>query len=422
MQDKNQRVLVTMATMALAAGAGLLLAGCTAEREPEEVGQARQVLEQGWAEPQVQLIMLPLFAQHPGSEAALEKLEAALADPRPAIRREAAHALALWRDPATRELLMPLLDDDSKSVKLMAARALGQLGVAEAEPVLEEMKIDQDGQLRPDVCAALAEIDPESCVPVALEIMGAKETDRHESAAAALAAVGGEPAREALREGLEKLRGEKRAPVIEALGEVGTEDDVDAVLKYIDFRENVIAVLEALGDLGGEKAVETLRRYLDVEDAGARAEAASALAQLGELDEPVVTALRETAASDQEGVRYILATRLQSGYGEAADEVLVELAGDESPLVRRAAVESMLADPSPALLPGARQAFEMGRDERQGQAYEAALQALLVLSRIPGEESQAILREALGSPNWAYSIQAALGLLDRRGGAGEAQG
>jgi HEAT repeat protein len=393
----------------------LLLIGCGGPPPvPPEIAKARQTLSEGWDQGgTLSVVQLTLYAQHPGLEAARPHIEAALDSPSPALTMEAVRTLAAWEDDSAVPLLKPLLEADSEALRLTAARALAQLGDASGQQVLEGAIRSSDGTLRPDVCGALANLEPNACVEQAEEDLTAKDDAKQSSAAAALAANGGEEAVSVLREGLKKVRGNDRAFVIEALAEVGDASDIERIEPYVKFRENAVAVIQALGRLGSPEAEPVLRPYLAMEDKpAARVEAAVSLAQIGITEQTVIDTLQEGALSDERGIRYRVASSLRGVGGEEVATVLAGLAGDPNPGVRKAAVTSLLGRDSPVALQGAQLAWDAGKEAQEGASYEAALTALRVAAKVGGEDAEAMLEEALNSPNWAYALQAAMGLLE----------
>jgi HEAT repeat protein len=109
-----------------------------------------------------------------------ESLLAALSDPEPFVRRAAAEALGELRLPVQTEPLIAALDDDDAFVRMAAAEALGRLGDAAAVPKLIEHLNDYGG----------AEWDQNRVCDVA---------------AAALDAIGTQPAKTAVAQWRKKL-------------------------------------------------------------------------------------------------------------------------------------------------------------------------------------------------------------------------
>ncbi|RMF75829.1 MAG: hypothetical protein D6738_02805 [Acidobacteria bacterium] len=396
----------------------VLVAGCgVTDKEPPEVGQARGVIEDAWGQGGALVnLALSLFEAHPAVPEARARVLESLESPSPAIRVAATRVLAAWKDPETADRLVALLDDSSPLVPLVAARALAEMGRDEGRDRLLGAIRGPEGELQVEICAALARIGDETCLSEAAKDVYAKDDARSAAAAAVLGAYG-EKGRDVLREAIRasrKIYGARRAPVILALGRVGDESDIDRLLPFAAYRENVLEVLSALANIGGERAREYLRSYLPLKDKPvARAAAATALARMGDVEQDVIDVLSELAMSDETGVRYRVADGLRDAQGgEAVSTVLAGLAGDPDPAVRKAAVLALLGRTDDAALQGARFAWEAGREAQEGPAYEAALKALTVASRIPGEAAWNLLVEALGSDNWGYLLEGALGILE----------
>ena len=396
----------------------LVAGGCgPSHKEPPEVARARETLDDAWSQGGALVTLsLSLFAENPAVPEARAKVLEALDSPSPAVRLEAARAMAAWKDPGTADRFVALLEDDSPLVPLVAARALAQLGRADGRDRLTTALRGADGALQVEVCEALANIGDETCLAEAARDVYDRNAEKSAAAAAVLAAYG-EKGRDVLREAIrspKRIYGARRAPVITALGRVGDASDVDRVLPFTAYRENLLAVLDALSHLGGDKAREHLRSYLPLEDKPvARAAAATALARMGDLDPPVPEVLDELSRSPESAVRYRVADGLREAPGDGRiSALLARLAGDEDPAVRKAAVLALEGRTDAAALDGARAAFDAGRDAEQGPAYDAALMALNLAGRIPGEEAEKLLVEALDSENWGYALEAALGILE----------
>ncbi len=393
--------------------------GCgTGEKEPPEVSRAREAIEDAWGQGGALVsLSLSLFSEHPTVPEARKHVFEALESPSPAIRLEAVRAMAAWHDPETADRFVALLGDSSPLIPLVAARALAEMGRDDGAELLRGAIRGPSGVLQFEICAALANIGDDTCLGKAERDLYAKDDEKSGAAAAVLAAYG-EKARDMLRSAIRATRsihGARRAPVITALGKVGDSSDVERVLPFASYRENVLEVFSALADLGGDRASEYLRSYLPLEDKPvARAAAATALVRMGVIEQDVLDVLGELAHSDEAAVRYRVASGLAgSPPNDDVSAVIAGLAGDPDPSVRKAAVMALFGRTDAAALEGAKLAWEAGREAQEGPAYEAALKALTVAARVDDEAAGALLVGALDSDNWAYVIEAALGLLER---------
>ncbi|MDH3283267.1 MAG: HEAT repeat domain-containing protein [Acidobacteriota bacterium] len=402
------------AVAALALGLAAVACGPAAESPIKR--QARANVDEGWqkGEPRLKLLTLSLLVDHERLAEAHAIVEEAVTSPSTAMRLDALGVLSEWEDPATVDVLRPLIEDSSDIVRLSAARLLARLGVPDGKPLLVEALRDRDGLLSVDTCAALAVIGSEECAEQAAEDLSARDADRVRAAAEALAATGGDRARDALRGALKKLRGEKRASVIEALGRIGTAEDVARVVPFARYTVYVLAVIRALGDVGGDEAIRELQKYLSTNDPLAALEAAGALLKARGPSEDVLSVLDASIASDRKELRFLSARLLSSAPPRPETEVLLaRLVGDADAQVRREALNGLTRGVSESSFPAVQAAWQATRSAHEGLAYEAAQRALVVAARIPGSAADDLLEEAMGSDNWAHVLQASLGLLGR---------
>jgi len=395
----------------------LLVACSSAPKQPTEVEQAKKLLDQAWGMGgNGQVLVVSLLYDYPDLPFAREKVGEAVKSPSLSLKVEGARVLARWADPGTKDLLRDLLRDDSDVVRLIAARTLARLGDDSGREILAGAIRDADGALEPDVCAALHAIGDDACLAPATRDLVAKDDAKSAAAAAVLGEIGTEQARQALRRKLMNLYKERRNPALLALAQIGNPQDVAAVVPFANYRDNLLTVIEALGTFGGDAAIGHLRHWLtQKKDPVVRVAAACALVQAGVVDDDVVAALEEGAASDRREVRAKVARGLR---GSTADgkvtAVLARLCGDPEPSIRRDALLALEGRTDASVLPALRTAWEKGKQSNQeGPEYESALLALRLAARIPGEEAMGLLREGLASQNWAHNIEAALGILWR---------
>jgi HEAT repeat protein len=206
----------------------------------------------------------------------------------PEVRWRAVATLLKRRDVSTVGILIAALDDFSSEVRILAARALGEIA------------------------------DPQAVEPLVLALKTWSRWDRW-AAIEALVKVGG-AAVEPLIEALTDLDVEVRKAAVEVLEKIGDTRAIAllrTVLEYHDYamRQHAAKTLESLGwqpesafervlqhiatgcceaaMAEGPEAVETLLAALKLNDAKVRAEVAITLGRLGDVRalEPLVTAL-----------------------------------------------------------------------------------------------------------------------------------
>ncbi|UCF66625.1 MAG: HEAT repeat domain-containing protein [Acidobacteriota bacterium] len=395
----------------------ILAASSCAPSDSPLVQQARKSLDDAWnGGPSLQVLTLSLIGDYPGLAEGRQRIEQSLASPSFQLKVEAAHALERWSDPDAAPLLLPLLEDANPLVQRVAARALAKMGRSEGRSILESAVRDAEEVLDVEICSALAKIGSEACVPEAERDVTKKNPALASAAAIVLGEHGGERAQRALRAALQAQRAERRAPVIEALGEAGEPSvDVAAIQRYARYKENVLAVVRALGDLGGERAVTELREFAGTDDPLVRAEACLALVDLGVLDDGVQSGLEQALADERTELRFLLAKRL-SAAPDAVDvtPLLSRLVADEDAQVCQQAMTGLAARADQSLLPVVSEVWTKHKADDDGPGYYAALQALVAARKLRGEAADKLLDEALKSQNWGHNVQAALSVLSRR--------
>ncbi|MGH2826578.1 MAG: HEAT repeat domain-containing protein [Actinomycetota bacterium] len=178
-------------------------------------------------------------------------------------RARAAEFLGSARSARALPEVIRLLDDRIFEVRIVAARALGQLG---------------DSTAIPDLLAALDAPRPLPAGPVAMSLLR-------------LGRAGGA---QQVCAGLRGRLPATRAVAAEVVGKLGVLEAVDDVIKLLD-REEVpevrVAAARALGEIGSARACGPLVSCLEEDlTTAVRAEAAEALGQIGVEDE--IRALR----------------------------------------------------------------------------------------------------------------------------------
>jgi HEAT repeat protein len=415
MLRRNHFALLALAVAAL----GVALIGCGGgPTEPPEVQKARKLLEELWnTGPNGQSLMVACCEHTPGLDYCESKLDQALKTRSPQRKVDVLRRFWSWDDPALADKVGPLLDSDNELVRVQAAKILASFGEAAGLEVLEaHIRSSEDAPLNPEVCGLAAELGSQKCLEAAKQDLTADDENKSAAAANALAEIGGAEAAKVLRQGLEELHGEKRAPAIQALGQISEDPaDVDRVLNYFRFRENVVAVIEALGALGGETAEEKLRGVLEEDDPVATTEAAGALARMGVFDEPVQAAFEEAIGAESSRIRFLAAEglgQLEQARPRAA-ELLAQLLEDEDLSVVGKALDGLKRHATQQQMDALEQAWERLADKGQEAGYEQSMELLVVVSGVPGDRSEALLVAALDNSNWGRAAQAALGLLER---------
>lgn len=183
------------------------------------------------------------------------------------------------------ERLMPCLDSERPNVRRVAARLLGKLGATGAATKIVALLGDKDAQ--GGALEALGALKATEAVPAIAGLMRSAGKERTRIAClGALAAIGGDEAREAILSALSHKSAAVRFAAQFALEKMKAVDALRARLSDADPRVRLHAI-HALGRIGDPAAREDLRKLLDAEDPLVRGFAAEALApmfQPGDLD------------------------------------------------------------------------------------------------------------------------------------------
>lgn len=268
----------------------------------------------------------------------LVTLQQGLTSPRPQVRERAVELLAhapITSDSETVAVLLQALGDSSPLVRWRAAHLL-RVVAADTE----------EFALRDD--AALA-VWQEQLVDELLTALLGEATARW----AAVETLGQMRLAEAAPALLPKVRhyliaalGDEQAPVrlaaAETLGGMADEDTVSALLGSLQHADALMrrSAAAALGQVGAQQAVVPLITLLRDRDASVRLSAADALGSIADRLSlaPLIVAL----ADDDPWVRVATATALgKLGDDQAVPSLLRMLEGDESLVVRRAALTAL---------------------------------------------------------------------------------
>jgi HEAT repeat protein len=246
----------------------------------------------------------------------------ALASPDAPTRAEGVRRLGESGDPATAELVAPLLKDPSARVRRNVVAALGALGPQRRLPQLVERLQDADLEVRLAVVRVLGDSKSVRARAALLPSLEDASMIVRRAASLALLSLGlsrqaqvQELAKEQLADQIKRLRhadDQHRAAAARMVGLSGRGDGVKPLLERLGDRSPLVqrAVSEALGRLGGEHAQEALARLARSRDPSERSAAAVGLAQLADNgDRP----LRELLGDRTSSVRRAVLLELSRG-------------------------------------------------------------------------------------------------------------
>jgi len=236
-----------------------------------------------------------LLRSHGEIEGAVRRLTSQSA----ARRARAAYLLGLVCDPDSAALVLPLLDDPDADVRLIAARALGAIGVpSAASGVLNALRA-RHGQIGlPAWVAAESLLAMGVGIAPALQIGLASEDAAVRNVCALVVGEG------TFSSAAPRLRvllaadsaGDVRASAATALGRVGGAEDVGALARHTNVSETALlrrTCTTALGELGQRESLDTLVGLLGDDDRRLAQLAADALVRIGAEG---IARLREVAA------------------------------------------------------------------------------------------------------------------------------
>ena len=226
---------------------------------------------------------------------AVPSLTAALSNPTPEVRAAVATALGEYGPAAAAAVpvLVLLLQDRDDAVRTAAAAAINRIGVicAESNELLVEGLTSSDNVVRAQTAEALGVIGEMAgdAAPSLVAALGDQNDAVRAKAAEALGKIGEGVAELAVPGLVRLLRDEDnwvRALAAEALGQMGdgAEDATPALLRSLRHPNPLVRAnaVEALGRLKVEEARSALEAACTDEDAGVRAKAVRAVAELGE--------------------------------------------------------------------------------------------------------------------------------------------
>ena len=296
------------------------------------------------------------------------------------------------------------LKDESVTVRIHAARALGQVGLSSAEVVVDLIALLQDAAetVRCEVADALGKVggNQESAVAALIAVLSDVSPLVRTSAALALGALklAAAPAVSALVPLLQDSEPSVRAAAAEAIAKAGslTDAGTESLVNGLSSEDNVVRAqtAEALGKIGApaQEAVPALVEALADSNDRVRAEAVQALGRIGEgaADAAVPSLLH--ALKDQDNWVSALAAEALGQMGDSADEAvpaLIRSLQHMNTQVRRNAAESL-----GKMGPGAAKArpfLEKACLDEDGGVRSQAIRALGALGPTAASRQKAIL-------------------------------
>ena len=300
------------------------------------------------------------------------------------VREAALQTLAAAGCSDARPVMAPLLAVKDTSLRQLAANFLADSCQGEASEDFIAMLGWTGGPEKPDpatppMTVSALQMFTRHPTPAALAVISAKLTDKNQQvrrfAVAALGALGGDKAAEALGRAGKDPDPLVRSAVMEAYGKVGGASAGPALLAGLsDTALQVrLMAMRSLGTLREPRAVQPLLAMLAEKDVVVRSAAVEALGALG--DAKAVPAIVKVAAEPDPVMRESAANALGALGDAQAVEALNRLAADGDNAVRLAAVRSIGRIASPKSRP----ALEAALKDADGLVRSAARESLKTL-------------------------------------------
>ena len=265
-------------------------------------------------------------------ELVVATLESALSDESASVRIQAARALGRIgpRAAAVAPRLIGLLKEADETIRCQAAQALGELGGETGATVAALIKLLKDASAPVKATAARAlgalRMAAQPAVPSLVQLLQDRDESVRTAAAEAIALVGplDQAATDTLAEGLVSPDNIVRAQTAQALGTIGAaaEEAAPALVEAMTDRNDQVRAkaVEALGKIGetaATAAVPGLVRALGDQDNWVSAKAAEALGHMGESDDATIAALVRSLSHLNPGVRRNAALALGNSGGRS---------------------------------------------------------------------------------------------------------
>ncbi|NEO31400.1 MAG: TIR domain-containing protein [Symploca sp. SIO3C6] len=300
-----------------------------------------------------------------GSQAAITALIRTLKDKHYYVRQSAAEALGKIGSQAAIPALIRTLEYQDSSMRERAAEALGNIGSEAAITALIRTLEYQGPFMRGKAAQVLGKIGSQAAIPALIrtledkycaaefleyqdssmcesmaEFLEYQNSSMRERAAEALGNIGSQAAVPALIKTLEDQDCSVRGRAAEALGNIGSQAAVPALIKTLEDQDCSVCgrAAESLGNIGSQAAVPALIRALEDQDSSVRERVAEALGKIG--SEAAIDALIKALEDKYSSVRRRAAEALGNIGSQEAIDALIKALEDKYSSVRRRAAEA----------------------------------------------------------------------------------
>ena len=276
------------------------------------------------------------------TESVMPEVETFCDNEDPAIRQAGAYLLSKFSLDRTRDVLLRLLDDEHKGVRIQALEGLVRSKVAvSAGPILRLLR-DPDMTVQSKAIEALTRINPPDTVTLLIDALQDQSEYVRRAAVEVLNEIGTDAAIKDLIQALKDKDWWVRVRAADALGHLGGPRVMDAIFKLINDEDEFLrrTAVEILNTTKDPRAFDYLVKALQDADWWVRERAADALAALS--DKRAVSGLLKML--DQYPESRQIAIRALAGLGDqrAVQPILGNLQNKDV-AVRKEALQALAA-------------------------------------------------------------------------------
>jgi HEAT repeat protein len=301
------------------------------------------------------------------------------------------------------------LDAEQAELRMASATGLGRVGDPSATAPLVERLKDRDSRVRTRAATACGRIGDPRAVPK-LEARLAEDDDPavRRAAVDALGEIGTDPALRALLSFTDDRNESVRRVAVDALGKFGRLEPVDNLVEALDDNHEMVR-RTAIFSLVELLSNAPLDRSHDIREATAdRLESATA----EEVVPPLAEVLTEsTGVSQRRNAAWLLGRVTDPDHREPATAALIETLGADDGMTAKFAATSLTRLDGPGLEDGL---LELLADENA--STDAKSKALFVLGKIGGDTSRSELEQFIDRTDDETLRERAFSALSKLGG------
>lgn len=232
----------------------------------------------------VRLLALNALMSYPGS-LDIDTLFRLLRDDDLSIQERAVDAIAGLHDPETLKYLIEVLRDESEYIRRAGVEVLNEVGNASSIKTLLQAIRDDDWWVRARAADALARIGGNRVTQAVVALLRDDDEFIRRTAVEIMNSIKDEASFRHLIDALADSDWWVRERAVDALAKLGNKAAVPALLPLLKRDDStVVAVLRAIRELGGAEEVKTVAALLDRPEPAVRSEAMLALVELADAE------------------------------------------------------------------------------------------------------------------------------------------